>query len=104
VYQRLDPGKEDELFARRPESQIGGIVGLGNVWYPNDDKVARTRYTDFFQPSDWPDLVTGKKVFYIVTKSRCQDKDGLLPETRSCRCVSLKDNKGRKELCWGHNT
>ena len=104
LSEELDPDKEDALFVRRPEWQTGGIIGTGNVWYPNEDKVVQTQWNEFFQRSDWTDLVAGKKVFYIVTKSGCRDQYGILPETRSCRRVSLKDGEPKMELCWAHNT
>jgi hypothetical protein len=100
----LGPDREDELFGHRSEWQTGGIIGTGNIWYPNEDKVVQTEWNGSFQPSDWADLVAGEKVFYIVTKSGCRDQYGLLPETRSCRSVSLKDGKARMALCWAHNT
>jgi len=100
----LAPDKEGELFERRSEWQSGGDVGMGNVWYPGDDKVIHTTWNQDFQPSDWSDLMAGNKVFYIVTKSSFQDQNGPLPDTRSCRWVSLRDGKPTIGLCMAHNT
>ena len=100
----LGPGEEGVLFERRSEWQIGGIVGMGNVWYPDEQQVAFTKWNGSFAQSDWSDLIAGKKVFYVVTRSRGQDLYGPLPETRSCRCVSLKDGRPIMRRCWAHNT
>jgi hypothetical protein len=102
----LGPGDEDQLFAQRSEWQTGGDVGMGNIWYIGKefDKTIHTRWEQRFQPQDWPDLIAGKKVFYVVTQSTFVDFQGGLPPTESCVVWSLKDHKQIKGLCFGHNT
>jgi hypothetical protein len=100
----LSPDREGELFAHRSEWQSGGAIGTGNIWYPGEDKVIHTTWNQIFERSDCSELIAGNKVFYLVTKSSFEDQDGRLPDTQSCRFVSLRDRKPKMGLCWAHNT
>ena len=102
VSEPLGPGAEDPLFKNRTEWQAGGLVSESNYWYPGDAKEIHVSYNRvLLTASDWPDLLSGKKVFYVVTKAIYQDKLGGLPETESCSWMSMVTDK--VSPCWGHN-
>ena len=104
ISKPLGPYQEDELFKQRPEWSIGGEFSFGNDWYPGDPPHSiHTHYNMMLSHvQDWKDLIDGTKLFYVVTRSVYDDKDGPLPESVSCRKFSLSPSRGHG-LCFTHN-
>jgi len=102
ISPRLAARQEEQLFTRRPEWQTGGAVG--GSWNPGETKAAHTRYGEFFQPSDWPEILAGNKVFYVLTTSYFSDDQGSLPTTESCTWWSITNHEQKSGWCWGHNS
>ena len=102
ISEPLSPGDEKTLFYQRPEWQSGGMFSMGNDWYPGDARdVTGVFDNGLLKPTDWPDLLSGKKVFYVVTKNIYQDKLGRLPDAESCTVMSMVTDT--TSLCFGHN-
>ena len=107
IQEELLPGGEDVLFQQRPEWQTGGEFSFGNDWYPYPNDPPHVIHTSY-DPSlsklkDWDDLIHGRKIFYVVTRARYKDKDGILPESESCHWFSFVPPTDRNGTCFGHN-
>jgi hypothetical protein len=100
---RLYYNEEDQLFTKRPEWQIGGDVGTDPI-YPGDTRRVHTHFGRGLSPYEYQDLLSGNKVFYVVSRASFRDYQGKLPETDSCRWWSVKDGKVSFGLCDTHNT